>query len=285
MLAPVLLTGSITPARGQATQPETSSQMDQRTSLGGENNGQDFTRPQDLFQVRYLYQTAVGTGSAPGTFRQVTTDTVTLRSDVKFDIASQWQLVMRGDLPFTDKNPLTADNPNGDTVHGLGDASLQAALVRQIDARWAAGAGVRVIAPTGADDLTSGKWQSMPIAGVRYMLPELSQGSFFLALFRYDVSFAGDQTKKNISNLQFAPELNINLPDRWFITFYPSTDIRINDGDPISGQTGRLFLPADVMIGHNLTKDVVMSLEVGVPIIKDYPVYNFKTHIRFNVKF
>jgi hypothetical protein len=26
-------------------------------------------------------------------------------------------------------------------------------------------------------------------------------------------------------------------------------------------------------------------LEVGVPIIKDYPVYNFKTEVRLNVTF
>jgi hypothetical protein len=30
--------------------------------------------------------------------------------------------------------------------------------------------------------------------------------------------------------------LNINLPDRWFFTLYPSTEIRINYGDPIPGQ-------------------------------------------------
>ena len=51
---------------------------------------------------------------------------------------------------------------------------------------WAAGAGVRIIAPTGAPDITSGKWQAMPIIGARAMLPELSEGSFFTALLRYE---------------------------------------------------------------------------------------------------
>lgn len=90
---------------------------------------------------------------------------------------------------------------------------------------------------------------------------------------------------KNISNLQFEPELNINLPDRWFVTFYPSPDIRLNYGDPVIGQTGRLFLPADVLVGRNLTKDIVVSLEVSVPIVNQYPVYNLKTVARLNVKF
>ena len=38
---------------------------------------------------------------------------------------------------------------------------------------------------------------------------------------------------------QIAPTLNVGLPDRWFVTLYPSYDIRINYGDPVPGQTGR----------------------------------------------
>ena len=117
------------------------------------------------------------------------------------------------------------------------------------------------------------------------MLPELSEGSFFTGLFRYDVSFAGDPSKKNISNLQIAPTLNIMLPQHWFLTFYPDPDIRINFGDPVTGQIGRLFLPIDVMIGRDLTKNLTLSLEISAPIIKDYPVYDFKAVTRLNVKF
>ena len=56
-------------------------------------------------------------------------------------------------------------------------------------------------------------------------------------------------------------------------------------GDPVTGQTGRLFLPFDGMIGLNLTKDWVASLEVSVPVIKDYPVYDFKTEARIHVSY
>jgi Putative MetA-pathway of phenol degradation len=250
-----------------------------------ENNGQDFTRPETLFQLRYLYQTAPGSGIVPGATRTVTTDAVILRSDLKVDLNPQWTLALRGDLPFATKDPITSDNPGGGYVYGLGDADVQAALIRTLNARWAAGAGLRIVAPTGSDDLTSGKWQALPIIGARYMLPELSAGSFVTALIRYDASFAGNSSAKNISNLQFAPTLNINFPDRWFITFYPSPDIRINYGDPITGQTGRLFLPLDLMVGRSLTKDITVSLEVGVPMINNYPVYDFKAVTRFNMKF
>jgi hypothetical protein len=125
----------------------------------------------------------------------------------------------------------------------------------------------------------------MPIVGFHYGLSELSSGSYLEPFARYDVSFAGDPSKKNISNLQLAPYLNIGLPGTWFVALYPSADIRINFGDPVTGQTGRLFLPFDARVGRNLTDHIALSLEIGVPIIKDYPVYNFKTEVRLNVTY
>jgi Putative MetA-pathway of phenol degradation len=269
--------------QAQAQRAPTASQAGANGAV--DNNGQDFTRPQNLFQLRYEYRTAPGSGSEPGTIRTVTTDSVILRSDLKFDIAPQWTLALRGNLPFVDRNPITAGNPLGEFIDGLGDADVQAALIKTLNSRWAAGAGVRIIAPTGSADLTSGRWQALPIVGARYMLLELGADSYFTGLVRYDVSFAGDPSKRNISNLQLAPTLNIDLPRRWFVTFYPNPDIRLNFGDPITGQTGRLFLPFDFMVGRTVMKDVTVSLEIGVPMIRDYPVYDFKTVARLNVKF
>jgi len=268
-----------------AQQASTPSQQDSGGGAAAENHGQDFTRPLNLFQVRGEYRTAPGSGSEPGSIRTVNTEEAILRSDLKFDITPQWTLALRGDLPFVGKNPITSNNPNGDFVDGLGDADLQAALIKTINARWAAGAGIRIVAPTGAPDITSGKWQALPIVGARVMLPELSDGSFFTGLVRYDVSFAGDPSKRSISNLQIAPTLNIDLPQHWFITFYPNPDIRINYGDPVTGQSGRLFLPMDFLVGRDLTKTITLSLEIGVPLIRDYPVYDFKAVTRLNVKF
>ena len=271
--------------QASAQQTPAVSQQSSRSGPGTENNDEDFTRPENLIQTRFVYQTAPGSGTLPGTIRTVTTGTMVLRSDLKFDVAPQWTVAFRGDLPISAKNPITSDNPTGEFAEGLGDADVQAALIRTINARWAAGAGMRIIGPTGAPDITSGKWQAMPIIGARAMLPELSEGSFFTALLRYDLSFAGDPAKKNISNLQIAPTLNIMLPEHWFVTFYPTPDIRINYGDPITGQTGRLFLPIDVLVGRDLTKNLTVSLEISVPVIKDYPVYDFKAVTRLNMKF
>lgn len=250
------------------------------------NNDEDFTRPETLVQTRYLYQTAPGSGSLPGTLRTVTTDSVILRSDVKIDVAPQWTLAFRGDLPFTAKDAITSADPTGGYAYGLGDADVQGAVIKTLDSRWAAGAGLRIIGPTGTDGLTSGTWQALPMAGARSMLPEISPGSFFTGLVRYAVSFAtAVPGSRNVSNLQFAPTLNIALPSQWFVTLYPSPDIRLNYGDPITGQTGRLFLPFDFMIGRNVSKDTTLSLEVSAPMVNQYPVYDFKTVARLNVKF
>jgi hypothetical protein len=243
-----------------------------------ENTGLDFFRPPpNLFQFEPEYRTA------PGSTRDVTTETLNLRYDHAFYLTPTWTLVTRSDLPFVAKNTINSSNPNGDYLYGVGDADIQAAIIHDLDKRWAVGFGTRLIAPTGADPLGSGKWQVMPIAGLRVALPEISQSSYFEPILRYDVSVAGDPMKRNISNLQFGPALNVGLPDRWFVTFYPSQDIRINFGDPVTGQTGRLFLPFDVRVGKKVSDNVATSLEVGVPIVRDYPVYNFKGQLRLNI--
>jgi hypothetical protein len=272
------------PANAQQ-QGAPTTQQDGAANSAVPNNGEDFTRPENLFQLRYQYLTAPGSGGANGTTRTVTTDTLYLRSDIAFALASQWKIVFRGDLPLVAKDPISADHPSGDYLYGIGDADFQTTLIDEIDARWAAGGALRIIAPTGPDNITSGKWQAMPILGARYMLPEVSVGSYFTGIVRYDASFAGDPTKKDISNLQLEPMLNIALPERWFFTLYPSADIRVNYGDPVTGQTGRLFLPFDFSVGRSVSKNLTISLELGVPIIKDYPVYDFKTITRINMKF
>jgi len=250
------------------------------------NTGQDYFKPpENLFQVMYEYRTAPGNGLAKGSITEVTTDDLNLRLDHRVDLSPQATIALRTDLPLLAKNPVSSSNPDGDYLYGIGDADAQAVYIYSFYERVAAGFGSRIIAPTGGDTLGSGKWQAMPIAGARFGLPEISSGSYFEPFARYDVSFGGDPSKRNISNLQLAPYLNLGLPDRWFLSFYPSADIRINYGDPVTGQTGRLFLPFDARVGRSLTDHIALSLEIGVPIIIDYPVYNFKAQIRLNMTY
>jgi Putative MetA-pathway of phenol degradation len=267
-------------------QPTVSASQEAPPATQPANTGDDFFRPPaNLFQMMSQYRTAPGSGSTPGSFRDVTTETLNLRFDHSLDLAPGWILALRTDLPLLAKNPLSSSNPDADYLHGFGDADFQAVVIRNLSERWAVGFGARLVAPTGGDTFGAGKWQVLPVIGARYGLWEINSASYFEPVIRYDVSVAGDPTRRNISNLQFAPTINIGLPDRWSITFFPSTDIRINLGDPITGQTGRLFLPFDARIGRKLSDNVALSFEFGMPIIKDYPVYNIKTQVRLNVTY
>lgn len=270
-----------------APTPATPAPTDQQINSQdiADNPGSDFTRPTDLFQIRSAIKTAPGGGAEKGTITEVTTGILTLRMDRKIQFNADWALGFRADLPFVTKNPINSFNPSGEYVYGVGDADVQAALIRNIDARWKFGFGARLYAPTGGEVLGAGKWQIMPGLAVRYALPEVGSGSYLEPLLRYDQSFAGNPAKKSISNLQFQPTFNLGLPGRWFFTFYPSADIRWNYGPPATGQTGRLFLPFDASFGRKIADNLALSLEVGVPIIKDYPVYNFKTEARLNFTF
>jgi hypothetical protein len=250
-----------------------------------DNTGDDFGRPVNVFQLYTQYATAPGNGAEKNTLREVTSEIVKLRGDQRIDLPGGWLVALREDLPFVAKDPINSGNPSGDYGTGIGDVDAQAALIHVIDARWTAGFGARLIAPTGDVSLGSGKWQVVPVVGLRYALPEISAGSYFEPLVWYDVSFAGDPTRKSISNLRLEPTLRLALPDRWFFTFYPSPDIRVNYGDPVAGQTGRLFLPLDVQLGRKVADNLAVSLEIGVPIIKDYPVYDFKSAVRLNWTF
>ena len=241
-----------------------------------EYNGEDFTRPQRSFDTRFTYISS-------GTTSQTDRESWLLRANWKSDLDAGWRLGLLGQVPVVDK---TTFSPTGtDREFGIGDAAFQAALSHAIDQHWAFGFGARLVAPTAEEALGSGKWQIMPGFGVRYSFLDIGPDTYFVPVVRYAISFAGDPSRRNISEPQIAPTLNIGLPDRWFLNFYPSNDIRINFGGPISGQTGRLFLPLDVSVGRKIADSWIISLEAGVPIVDDYPVYKFKAELRIVKQF
>jgi len=242
---------------------------------GPDYNGDDLTRPESKFQLRLEDKTS-GTTS--------TTDTITLYMQPQgiFDLGSGWGLSWLAQVPVVWKStPGSGSNPSSKDF-GPGDIELEAVLIRPIDERWAFGFGARLITPSAEDRLGNGKWQILPGFGIRY---SFSSNTYFVPKIRYAVSFGGDPSRRDISEPQIAPTFNIGLPNRWFVTLYPSFDIRINFGEPSSGQTGKLFFPFDASVGRKLSDNIVMSLEVSVPIVKDYPVYNFKSELRFSAKF
>lgn len=241
-------------------------------------NGQDFTRPQRSLEFRPEFRTSSGPGSETKRWIEQ------LRYNSKLDLGYGWRLGYLAQMPVVEKITTSFNPSKTSNEFGLGGALAQVALLHTIDRNWAYGFGARFVAP-GEDMLGSGKWQIMPGIGARYSFLEFGSDTYFVPVVRYAISVAGDPARRNISEPQIAPTLNVGLPDRWFVTFYPSNDIRINYGDPVPGQTGRLFLPFDAAVGRNVGDNFVISFEVGAPIVEAYPVYKFKAELRLVLKF
>jgi hypothetical protein len=239
----------------------------------------DFLRPQNLVEISPLYNLSNGSPRDTNAYR------LRLRADRKFSIDNQWTLGFRTDARFESKNPISAANPAGDFVSGIGDVDFQASLVRTFNPRWAAGFGARLFAPTGGDNFGAGRWRIMPGGAFRYTFSDADSSSYLEPLLRYDVSFAGDPQRRNIRSLQFAPTVALGLPQDWYVEFYPSPDIRWNFGDPLPGQTGRLFLPFDAKIGKALNKNVEVSFEASAPIVQDYPVYKLRAILSIDIRY
>lgn len=242
------------------------------------NNG-DFTRPETSATTRFEFRTSSSLTSLTDREQEI------LQYNSRLDLGSGWKFGWQIQLPFTEKTTTTFDQPGVQGAAGLSDALVQSALIHSIDEHWAYGFGARLVAPPVTESLGTDRWQIMPVAGVRYSFLEIGPDTYFVPVVRYAISFGGNPTARTIREPQIAPTLNIGLPDRWFVTLYPSNDIRINFGTPISGQTGRLFLPFDAAIGRKFTNNLIVSLEVSVPIVRDYPVYDFKSELKATWQF
>jgi hypothetical protein len=256
--------------------PEAALAGEQTASPESDYNGDDITRPESKFQLRLEDKNT-------GATTKIDTITSYLQAEGVLDLKSIWGFSWLAQLPLVSKPVTTSGETNRD--FGVGDIEVQAVLFRPIDERWAFGLGARLVSPSAEDSLGNGKWQIMPGFGIRYEFLEYGSDTYFVPKIRYALSVGGDPSRRKIAEPQIAPSLTIGLPDHWFVTLFPSYDIRINFGEPSSGQTGRLFFPFDASVGRKFGDTFVVSLEGSVPIVKDYPVYNFKTELRLSAKF
>jgi hypothetical protein len=228
-----------------------------------ENNGEDETRPLTRFDLRPRYERL---SSGRDAWR------LTLRAEHPFDLGNHWQFAVRFDAPLDVKNISTTDT---EYKAGLSDFFIQGLLIDQLDDRNAFGIGGRIIFPTATqDDLGAGKWQLVPTVAYRYMLDEVSRGSFFVALVRYQVDVAGDGQRPHVSQLQLGPIVNVQLPERSFVTLWSAADITYDF------RSNRWFVPVDVTVGKKLARGVVTSVEVETPIVRDLDLYRLKIEAR-----
>ena len=239
--------------------------------------GDDPTQPLGKIELLDRFTTTPGPARRKARPNRSTPTLPSHRIETPFRITPQWELAFRVEVPVVSTNPVTPQNPSGQVITGFGNVLTQGWLVYEITPRWAIAAGAQVIAPTATNGVASNAWEEVTGAVVRVMLPELSEGSYSAPQVRYGVDFGGNDEGPMLRQLRLMPTLNINLPHNLFLTFFPSPNIRWNYGTPVHGQTGRFFLPLNFMIGWKPTPHTITSAEFGIPIIKDFPAYTFKT--------
>lgn len=232
---------------------------------------EDFTRPPTRYDFRYNFQ-----DKANG----VEQSQFILRRDVTWNLGGTWSLGTRFDAPFVLSNATGSANPQGENRFNLGDILFQAVLINNPTDIFGYGAGMRAVFPTAVEDqLGSGKYRIQPAGGLRWKLPSINEDSYFQFITRYDVDVAGNSSRSHISQLLMSPTLNVSLPNHWFVTLFPSQDIALNT---IRGH--RWFVPADFSVGYNISKKVTTSLELSLPVVKQFTLYNFKLEARISIR-
>ncbi len=237
------------------------------------NNGLDRTRPRTQATVLYEFQDIPG--SAPDS-----RNTLTVRGIRKLEFDAHWSASLRLDIPVVLTNAPSPDSRNGDFVVGFGNLLTQLGLIYTANERWAFAAGSQVTYPSASRAATgSSAYEVLPGVVARMMLPELGPGSFFAP----EILYAFEAGEAEAGDLQLQPTLNVQLPHGVFLNLFPSSDIRIDLGRPKGG--GRLFFPFDALLGVLVTPSLVTSIEASVPIVKAYPVYDFKLEAKVSYFF
>jgi hypothetical protein len=79
-----------------------------------------------------------------------------LRGDLRIDLAPQWAVGLRADLPFVAKNPISSTNPAGNYLFGLGDADVHSTRCSEIPSPF-----LKAYSETRQQRINSGR--SLPI--------------------------------------------------------------------------------------------------------------------------
>ena len=246
---------------------------------GADYNGLDITRPEKAYvEMRLEDRTS-------GIARSVDAQALLLRGGGAVALSAGWKFAWLSEIALINETTVTSAPPGSSGEFGIGDTVFQGVLSRPIDERWGYRFGARLVAPT------AGRTLSAPDGG--RSCPDLASATPSSSSATIPTSFRSCAMQSALAAtrpgaIAMSRKLrrrSIRLPDRWFVTFYPSYDIRINYGDPVPGQTGRLFLPFDAAIGRKITDKAMITWESAAPIVKDYPVYNFKTELRLTINF
>ena len=148
--------------------------------------------------------------------------TLNVQPVIPISLNSEWNLISRTILPLIHQSDIA---PGSGTQTGTGDIvqSLFFSPVAPTAGGWIWGAGPAFLIPTGSDDLlTADKWAAGPTAVVLKQQGPWTYG----ALANHLWSFAGDDSRSDISNTFLQPFLAYNTPSA--ITYTINTESTYN---------------------------------------------------------
>jgi hypothetical protein len=204
------------------------------------------------------------------------TRTITLRIDRPILINDRWRLKLRADLPF---RSVEKDHRDWSGLT-FGDALLSAVFVRRLDDGQAFGIGSQLIIPTAKKEVQGRQqWRLRPTASYRWPVHAISEGTYFKLEARFDMSITGGSSEEKTRELQLAPNLEIDLPGRSYLSIFPNPDIQY---DFVRNE---LFVPIDVEIGKQFGH-VLISIEVAKALVKgNNAPYDWRVEPHVGLKF
>jgi hypothetical protein len=221
------------------------------------NNGQDFTRPVRRFDTLLRYDDMTGDAHS---------ETVTLRVGLPIALWQDWKVSLRAELPYMWTSGVNIYNSAGTSERGFSELLTEALFIAPTKGKWTYVVGFQYIPPSAsAKELGTGRYQFVPSAGFRYDLSGWMPGAWCALMARQAVDVGGYSGYTRINQTIAQPMFNINLPDRWFLTFAP--EIRYD------WKGSNWFVPFDVTAGRMITERIVMSLNYKSAINDDLQLY------------
>jgi len=192
----------------------------------------------DLINLQFLYDASLRVGPA-GEPQQV----LTLQPLIPFNVNTDWTIITRTILPLIEQPGLA---PGEGWIRGPGDTQFAAFLspARPGSLVWGIGPVFQLPSATN-EALGQGKWGAGPAAGVQWAGTQWTFGALILNI----CSFAGDDSRPAVNQMQLQPTVNYTFRDNpnRYLSFSPTITANWEaSGDerwtvPISPGLGQLF--------------------------------------------
>jgi hypothetical protein len=167
----------------------------------------------NLINLQFLYDANLNIGS-----EAKTQDVFTLQPVIPFSVSANWSVITRTILPLITQPGLSAGEGR---TRGPGDTQFSAFLSPARAGRLVWGIGPVFQIPSASNEaLGQGKWGAGPTAAAQWS----GELWTFGALINNIWSFAGDDSRPAVNQMQVQPEVNYNFrrdPDGYF-TFSPT---------------------------------------------------------------